>query len=77
MNAATNKKSNMLYWDSMEDACNQFLDNFLTEYTYTNITLDDDVRIDIGKAILETVISKCKDYDVNTDEAFPYVAENY
>lgn len=77
MNITTDKKSNMLYWDSMEDQCDEFLNNFLTDYALTNITLDEDAHIDISKAILETVISKCKDYGINTDEAFPYVDENY
>lgn len=77
MNITTDKKSNMLYWDSMEDHCDEFLNNFLTNYALTNITLDEDAHIDISKAILETVISKCKDYGVNTDKAFPYIDENY
>lgn len=77
MNITTDKKSNMLYWDSIEDECSQFLDNLLNNYALTYITLDDDAHIDISKAILETVISKCKDYGVNTSEAFPYIDENY
>ena len=77
MNITTDKKSNMLYWDSMEDQCDEFLNNFLTDYALTNITLDEDARIDISKAILETIVSKCKEYGINTDEAFPYVDENY
>lgn len=71
------KKSNILYWESMENQCEEFLNNFLTDYALTNVTLDEDARIDISKAILETIISKCKEHGVNTDEAFPYVDENY
>ena len=77
MNTTADKKNNMIYWDSMKNQCDEFLNNFLAEYALTNITLNGDARIDIGKAILETIISKCKDYGINTDEAFPYVDENY
>lgn len=72
-----NIENNTLYRESIEDECSQFLDNILNNYALTYITLDDDTRIDISKAILETVISKCKDYGVDTSEAFPYVDENY
>ena len=71
------KKSNILYWESMENQCEEFLNNFLAEYALTAFTLDEDAHIDISKAILETIISKCKEYGVDTDEAFPYVDENY
>lgn len=72
-----NIENNTLYRESVEDECSQFLDNLLTNYALTYVTLDDDAHIDISKAILETVISKCKDYGVNTSETFPYIDENY
>lgn len=77
MNMTMDKKSNMLYWEGMEDQCDEFLNNFLTDYALTAFILDEDARIDISKAILETIVSKCKEYGINTDEAFPYVDENY
>lgn len=74
--ATMDKKSNILYWESMENQCDEFLNNFLTDYALTAFTpfaLDKNARIDISKVILETIVSKCKEYGINTDKAFPYL----
>lgn len=72
------KKNNMAYWDNMEEECSKLLTTLLTDYTCdTPKELDDDARIDISKSIMETVITKCKEYGINTDKVFPYVNENY
>ena len=62
--ATMDKKSNILYWDDMENQCDEFLNNFLAEYAPTAFALDEDARIDISKAILETIVSKCKEYGI-------------
>lgn len=70
------KKRNVQYWDSMEEYTGLFLDDLLANYTDIP-PLDEDIRIDISKAILETVIAGLKSYGVDTDKAFPYVNGNY
>ena len=36
-----------------------------------------DAKIDISKAVLETIINKCKEYGINTEVAFPFIDEDY
>lgn len=72
------KKRNMEYWDDMEEECRKLLDTILSNYTNANTSqIDEDARIDIGKSILETIIQKCGEYGIDTDDAFPYVDEDY
>lgn len=72
------KKSNMAYWDDIDDACQQFFDKMCSDYAMCKCnTLDEDSKIDISKAIMETIIDKCKSHGLDTDKMFPYVDCDY
>lgn len=72
------KKGNMAYWDDMEAECDKLLTTLLTDYACDKpADLDEDARIDISKSILETAITKCKAYGIDTDKVFPYVDTSY
>lgn len=72
----SNKKANMAYWDEIDDLSEEYVRS-LCKYAVTNIDVDD-VALEIGKSVTEHVLEKLKELlDVNTDEAFPYVNENY
>ena len=74
----SDKKRNMEYWDDMEEECRKLLDTILFDYANTDTSqIDEDARIDISKSILETIMQKCGEYGIDTDDAFPYVEENY
>ena len=68
----------MEYWDDMEEECRKLLDTILSDYTNTNTSqINEDTRIDISKSILETIMQKCGEYGIDTDDTFPYVDEDY
>lgn len=68
------KKSNSAYWDAMEKECEIFFRRILRQYAMSEYPeLSEDARIDISKSVLETVITKCRKYGINTDTVFPYI----
>ena len=68
------KKSNVAYWDDIDNECQQFFDKICQNYTVCKYDmLDEDAKIDISKAVMETIINKCKSYGLDTDKMFPYV----
>lgn len=74
----SDKKRNMEYWDNMEEECRKLLDTILSNYTNANTSqINEDASIDISKSILETIIQKCGEYGIDTDDAFTYIDENY
>ena len=75
-NAKVNKKSNMAYWDEIDEVAEEFVRNFLSCSVSGN-TLNEDEILDIGKEITEVMLDKLRDYGIDTDKAYPYVDENY
>ena len=75
-NAKVNKKSNMAYWDEIDEVSEEFVRNFLSCSVSGN-TLNEDEILDIGKEITEVMLDKLRDYGIDTDKAYPYVDENY
>lgn len=69
----TDKKSNIEYWDKMEQACQDTVERIVNDI----FKLNEDAKIDISKAVLDTIINKCKEYGINTDVAFPFIDEDY
>lgn len=69
----TDKKANTEYWDEMEQACQDTVERIINDI----FKLNEDAKIDISKAVLETIINKCKEYGIDTEVAFPFIDEDY
>lgn len=70
------KKANMAYWDEIDNTSEEFVTAFLS-HSATSEQLDEDKVLEIGKEVTEFMLSKLKEYGVDTDKAYPYVDENY
>jgi len=70
------KKANMAYWDEIDNTSEEFVTTFLS-HSATSEQLDEDEVLEIGKEVTEFMLSKLKEYGIDTDKAYPYVDENY
>ncbi len=72
----SDKKANMAYWDEIDNTSEEFVTAFLS-HSVTSEQLDEDEVLEIGKEVTEFMLSKLREYGINTDTAYPYVDENY
>ena len=70
------KKSNMAYWDEIDDMSEEFVRQF-AGCAAEKLELDDNDVTDIAKTVQTAVIDAFKSLGIDTDKHFPYVNENY
>ena len=70
------KKSNMAYWDEIDDMSEEFVRQF-AGCAAEKLELDDDDVTDIAKTVQTAVLDAFKRLGIDTDKHFPYVNENY